>query len=79
LLASRGYQARIDIVSRKFLQIPFARRRGNGPQQVLLLAHDVGAYIGNGGLSRKFCHASVKIGSQLNILFRTLAYQVSVV
>jgi len=38
LLTSRGYQARIDFVSRKILQIPFARRRGNGPQQVLLLA-----------------------------------------
>jgi len=35
----RGYQARIDFVSRKILQIPFAPRRGNGPQQVLLLAH----------------------------------------
>jgi hypothetical protein len=41
LLASLGYQARIDFVSRKILQIPFARRRGNGPQQVLLLALSV--------------------------------------
>jgi hypothetical protein len=32
-----GIKPRIDFVSRKILQIPFARRRGNGPQQVLLL------------------------------------------
>jgi hypothetical protein len=36
-----GIKPRIDFVSRKILQIPFARRRGNGPQQVLLLAHRV--------------------------------------